>query len=190
MAEKGPRVEVVRGRRVETAEFGLRTAEDNIFHRKGHVEQMSSPERAADCRDRPFSGRKGDEQIVTRTIVTYTTDWTVVPGHEGSQHLSCNHPDTPQGRPSDNMFAQGPDYQLPHAFRAVFVLRAVEELTVEETAAALDIPEATVRTRFFRARSLLRESIEREADSALEDAFAFAGERCDRIVAGVLARLG
>jgi len=80
--------------------------------------------------------------------------------------------------------------QLPDAFRAVFVLRAVEELTVEETAAALDIPQATVRTRFFRARSLLRESIERETDSALEDAFAFAGERCDRIVAGVLARLG
>jgi RNA polymerase sigma-70 factor (ECF subfamily) len=80
--------------------------------------------------------------------------------------------------------------RLPDAFRAVFVLRAVEELTVEETAAALEIPQATVRTRFFRARSLLRESIARDADVALEDAFAFAGERCDRIVAGVLARLG
>ncbi len=80
--------------------------------------------------------------------------------------------------------------QLPDAFRAVFVLRAVEELTVEETAAALAIPEATVRSRFFRARSLLRESLARDADVALEDAFAFAGERCDRIVAGVLARLG
>ena len=40
---------------------------------------------------------------------------------------------------------------LPDAFRAVFVLRAVEEFSVEETAAALGIPEATVRTRFFRA---------------------------------------
>ena len=80
--------------------------------------------------------------------------------------------------------------QLPDAFRAVFVLRAVEELTVEETAAALAIPEATVRSRFFRARGLLRESLARDADVALEDAFAFAGERCDRIVAGVLARLG
>lgn len=80
--------------------------------------------------------------------------------------------------------------QLPDAFRAVFVLRAVEELSVEETAAALEIPQATVRTRFFRARSLLRESIAREADFALSDAFAFAGARCDRIVAGVLARLG
>jgi RNA polymerase sigma-70 factor (ECF subfamily) len=79
--------------------------------------------------------------------------------------------------------------QLPDAFRAVFVLRAVEELTVEETAAALAIPQATVRSRFFRARSLLRESLARDADVALEDAFAFAGSRCDRIVAGVLARL-
>src|SRR2546427_114064 len=41
---------------------------------------------------------------------------------------------------------------LPDAFRAVFVLRAVEELSVEETADALGIPEATVRTRFFRAK--------------------------------------
>ena len=78
---------------------------------------------------------------------------------------------------------------LPEAFRAVFVLRALEEMTVEEAAAALDIPEATVRTRFFRARGLLRESLAREIDFALEDAFAFAGSRCDRIVAGVLARI-
>ncbi len=39
--------------------------------------------------------------------------------------------------------------ELPDAFRTVFVLRAVEEFSVEETAAALGIPEATVRTRFF-----------------------------------------
>jgi RNA polymerase sigma-70 factor (ECF subfamily) len=79
--------------------------------------------------------------------------------------------------------------ELPDAFRAVFVLRALEEMTVEEAAAALGIPEATVRTRFFRARGLLRESLAREVDFAFEDAFAFDGARCDRIVAGALARL-
>ncbi|OWW20738.1 RNA polymerase sigma factor [Noviherbaspirillum denitrificans] len=79
--------------------------------------------------------------------------------------------------------------ELPDAFRTVFVLRALEELTVEETAACLGIPDATVRTRFFRARSMLRESLSREFDFALEDAFGFDGERCDRIVAGTLARL-
>jgi RNA polymerase sigma-70 factor (ECF subfamily) len=78
---------------------------------------------------------------------------------------------------------------LPDAFRTVFVLRAVEEMTVEDTAATLDIPEATVRTRYFRARSLLREALAREIDFAFEDAFSFAGDRCDRIVAGVFARL-
>jgi RNA polymerase sigma-70 factor (ECF subfamily) len=71
----------------------------------------------------------------------------------------------------------------------VFMLRAVQELTVEEVAAALRIPEATVRTRFFRARSLLRESLSRDIDFALEDAFSFAGARCDSIVANVLARI-
>ena len=79
--------------------------------------------------------------------------------------------------------------ELPDAFRTVFVLRAIEELSVEETAAALEIPEATVRTRFFRARGLLREALSKEIDLAHADAFAFAGERCDRIVANVMARL-
>lgn len=78
---------------------------------------------------------------------------------------------------------------LPDAFRTVFVLRAVEELTVEEAAAVLNIPEATVRTRFFRARGMLRESLSREIDLAHSDAFSFAGARCDRIIANVMARL-
>ena len=78
---------------------------------------------------------------------------------------------------------------LPAAFRTVFVLRAVEEMTVEEAAICLGIPQATVRTRFFRARSLLREALAREMDFAFEGAFAFDGARCDRIVAGVLARI-
>lgn len=79
--------------------------------------------------------------------------------------------------------------RLPEAFRTVFVLRGVEELSVEETAGLLGIPPQTVRTRFFRARALLRESLARDIDAGIEGAFGFAGERCDRIVAGVLARL-
>jgi RNA polymerase sigma-70 factor (ECF subfamily) len=77
---------------------------------------------------------------------------------------------------------------LPDTFRTVFMLRAVEELSVEEIAAMLEIPEATVRTRFFRARGLLREALARDVDVALGDAFSFDGERCDRIVARVLAK--
>lgn len=79
--------------------------------------------------------------------------------------------------------------ELPDAFRTVFILRAVEEMSVEETAEALAIPEATVRTRFFRARAMLRESVARSVDVAVSQAFGFDGARCDRIVANVIARL-
>lgn len=79
---------------------------------------------------------------------------------------------------------------LPDTYREVFVLRGVEELSVEETADVLGVPPATVRTRFFRARSLLREALAREIDLTLEDAFGFDGERCDRLVSRVFAALG
>jgi RNA polymerase sigma-70 factor (ECF subfamily) len=79
--------------------------------------------------------------------------------------------------------------ELPEDFRLVFVLRSVEELSVEETADSLGIEPATVRTRHFRARSLLRESLAREIDVAERDLFDFGGARCDRTVAAVNARL-
>ena len=78
---------------------------------------------------------------------------------------------------------------LPDAFRTVFVLRAVEDMSIEEVAAALEIPEATVRSRFFRARGLLREALSREVDLAIGDAFSFAGQRCDDIVAHVMSAI-
>lgn len=78
---------------------------------------------------------------------------------------------------------------LPDAYRAVFVLRAVQELSVEETSQALSIAEATVRSRFSRARVLLRKSLSKEYEAALGDVFPFAGARCDRMVDSVMARL-
>lgn len=78
---------------------------------------------------------------------------------------------------------------LPVAFRTVFILREVEEMTVEETAECLDLTEATVRTRLFRAKSHLREALAREMDVAAANAFDFDGARCDRVVAGVLRRV-
>ena len=78
---------------------------------------------------------------------------------------------------------------LPLAFRTAFMLREVEEMPIGEVAASLEIPEATVRTRVFRARAMLRAALAEELDLATGDVFAFAGARCDRIVAAVLARL-
>jgi RNA polymerase sigma factor (sigma-70 family) len=79
--------------------------------------------------------------------------------------------------------------QLPDSFRLVFVLRSVEELSVEETARTLGIPEATVRTRYFRARSMLREALAKELDLAERDVFEFGGRQCDGVIARVLREI-
>ena len=78
---------------------------------------------------------------------------------------------------------------LPEVFRTVFVLRGVEEMDVGEVAQCLGIPEATVRSRFFRARSLLREALAQDFDLAERDVFSFGGRHCDQIVGRVLERL-
>lgn len=79
--------------------------------------------------------------------------------------------------------------RLPDDYRTVFVLRSVEEMSVEETAAWLDISPEAVRTRHLRARSLLRGALERELGDAAREMFGFGGDHCDRIVAAVLARI-
>lgn len=78
---------------------------------------------------------------------------------------------------------------LPAAFRTVFIMRVVEQMNVEETAAALGIPTATVKTRLHRATSQLRLALGAEFAAILDDSFPFGGARCDRLTAAVLALL-
>ena len=106
--------------------------------------------------------------------------------------MSAPHADTPDKalvRAEMRALLERKLDELPEAFRVVFVLRCVEEMSVEETAQCLDIPEATVRSRLFRSRSLLRESLARDIDLAERDVFEFGGMHCDRVVASVLSRL-
>jgi RNA polymerase sigma-70 factor (ECF subfamily) len=79
---------------------------------------------------------------------------------------------------------------LPEDQRAVFVLRALEELSVEETAQILELNPQTVRTRFLRARRKLQERLQRELKLTFGEMLPFAGARCDRLVERVLTRLG
>jgi len=78
---------------------------------------------------------------------------------------------------------------LPESYRLVFMLCGVEEMSVAETAECLDIEPATVKTRYHRARKILQQTLSSQVESAAGDVFAFAGDRCDRIVAGVFRRL-
>lgn len=75
---------------------------------------------------------------------------------------------------------------LPEDQRAVFVLRALEELSVEETAEILALNPQTVRTRFLRARRKLQEQLQRELKLTFGEMLPFAGARCDRLVERVL----
>lgn len=79
--------------------------------------------------------------------------------------------------------------ELPESFRVVFVLRSIEELGVEEVAEALAISPETVRSRHFRAKGMLRESLAREIDMAESGIFEFGGQHCDQVVENVFARL-
>lgn len=78
---------------------------------------------------------------------------------------------------------------LPDVYRSVFVLRVIEGLNNEETASLLGLKPETVRTRLHRARHLLKEQLERQIGPVLLDAFPFAGKRCERLTAAVLARI-
>lgn len=80
--------------------------------------------------------------------------------------------------------------ELPEPFRVVFVMRDIEEMSVEETALNLGLRPETVRTRLHRARRLLRQALHEKLASALTDVFPFAGARCERIAEAVLAKLG
>lgn len=79
--------------------------------------------------------------------------------------------------------------RLPPIYRSVFMLRAVEEMSVEEAAVCLGVSDAVVKTRFSRARAMLREALAAQLDSLAPQAYAFAGARCDAVVARVLAEL-
>jgi RNA polymerase sigma-70 factor, ECF subfamily len=101
-------------------------------------------------------------------------------------------PDTPEqlvSRAEIRRLLEQKIEDLPMAFRTVYILRDIDELSGAETAQCLSIAEATVRSRLFRARALLRESLSRELDMATADVFHFGGEQCNRIVAAVLARV-
>ncbi|CAG9268125.1 RNA polymerase sigma factor [Paraburkholderia unamae] len=102
---------------------------------------------------------------------------------------SCCAPDQEASRAEFRRLLERKLDSLPIAFRTVFVLRTVEEMSIEETAQMLGIAEATVRSRHFRARVLLRASLAEDLEQSGAGLFEFGGKGCDRIVAAVLARL-
>jgi RNA polymerase sigma-70 factor, ECF subfamily len=79
--------------------------------------------------------------------------------------------------------------ELPEAFRLVFITRVIEGMNVEETAEILSLKPETVKSRLHRARTMLRDIVEKKIGPVVMEAFPFAGKRCERLTDAVLKRL-
>jgi RNA polymerase sigma-70 factor, ECF subfamily len=79
--------------------------------------------------------------------------------------------------------------KLPDAYRAVFMLREVEDMSTTDAAYALEITEENVKVRLHRARALLRKSLFAVAGTESREAFNFNAVRCDRVVKNVFERI-
>ncbi|MCC7384833.1 MAG: RNA polymerase sigma factor [Deltaproteobacteria bacterium] len=145
-----------------------------------------------------FEGRSSFATWLTRIVINegLTRRRRAPAGRFGDLEEADAMSDPEQASPERRTFDRELRELLEHAvealsepFRLVFVLRAVEQLSVREVSESLGIPEETVKTRYFRARAQLRESLEEHADAAAPGLYEFHLVRCDRVVDAVMKRL-
>lgn len=79
--------------------------------------------------------------------------------------------------------------KLPDAYRTIFVLRDVEEMSTTDAANILEITEENVKVRLHRARALLRKGLYARAGIERKETFNFHAVRCDRVVKNVFERI-
>ena len=116
-----------------------------------------------------------------------------LPEAEGAidmQNLEAGEgPDASAERMEMRALLQASIAALPVIYRSVFMLRAVEDMSVEEAAFCLGVSQDVVKTRFLRARAMLREDLATRVETNAHDTFQFAGARCDAVTSHVLAEL-
>lgn len=127
-------------------------------------------------------------------LVQMDDDEDSIGDHSMEQLMSVNvpptePPDAAAERGQVRDLLQSAIDRLPPIYRSVFILRAVEEASVDETAYSLQVSDAVVKTRYLRARSMLRDMIGAQIESQAPTAFQFAGARCEAVVSHVLAEL-
>lgn len=79
--------------------------------------------------------------------------------------------------------------RLPEAYRSVFMLRAVEGMSVVDSAFCLELTEAVIKKRLSRAREMLRKDLVQQVESQASDTFEFAGKRCAAVTSHVMTEL-
>jgi RNA polymerase sigma-70 factor (ECF subfamily) len=125
-----------------------------------------------------------------------TVDWETY-GKNRAQDQILDFPVSASGNDPERIMAQGEIRvvleqaidELPDSFRAVFVARLVEGMTVEETADLFGLKAETVKTRLHRARLLLRESLDKQLGPSLTQTFPFGDSRCAAMTDAVVRRV-
>jgi RNA polymerase sigma-70 factor (ECF subfamily) len=79
--------------------------------------------------------------------------------------------------------------ELPDIYRSVLIMREVEGMTTDEAASVLDVEPEVIKTRLHRARAALRTALDARLGEQMSTMYIFGNERCDRVVAAVLAQL-
>lgn len=111
---------------------------------------------------------------------------------ESTMSLRVPHKDLPEALAEGKqvrLILQAAIDRLPAIYRTVFMLRAVEEMSVEDVAYCLQVSDSVVKTRFLRARSMLREALGAEFQNQTSWVYQFAGARCEAVVNYVMAEL-
>lgn len=103
--------------------------------------------------------------------------------------MTADRPDGALAREQVRLLIEAAVARLPQDFRTVFVLREIEGLSVEETADALDLAPATVKTRLLRARRRLQKDLAPEVRATLSGTFPFAGVDCEALTRRVVESL-
>jgi|SRR5271165_6755206 len=111
-----------------------------------------------------------------------------LPADHGERRFAS--PEQERGRQELRLILEHAIDGLAAPFRTVFVMRMIEELSVDEIARCLGVHSITVRTRFYRASRQLRATLGRKLAGGFEDAFPFGGARCERLTCSVFTRLG
>jgi len=125
-----------------------------------------------------------------------TVDWETYGGNRNDAEI-INFPVSAAGIDPEKAMAQSEIRavlehaidELPDAFRAVFVARIVEGMSVDETADLFGLQPETVKTRLHRARVLLRAELDKQLGPALTSSFPFGGRRCERMTETIVQRI-
>lgn len=124
---------------------------------------------------------------------TQGLDWGREDGEDEAMREPVSGAPSPEANASRNELSgllEDAILALPAGYRAVLMLRELEDMSTAETADALGLTEANVKVRLHRAHALLRDELFAQAGARGAQAFAFGAVRCDRLVASVMSRLG